>query len=188
MSVRCLIAKLSRSLGRHKRGAEGSVTVEAVLVLPLLIWWIFASYQFFVAFSEKSLNIKAAYTIADVITREQTPVNAAYINGLHTLFDRLTDTANPTWIRVTQIRADPVLDEIFLADWSVATGGQIVHTNATLELIKAKIPLMSKGDYVVLVETFAQFRPIFDVGLGAMTFDQFVVMRPRFLSKVSFQS
>ena len=49
---------------------RGSIPTEGVLAFTMLIWWYLASFQFFDAFRQKNINLKAAYTIADLISRQ----------------------------------------------------------------------------------------------------------------------
>lgn len=170
---------------RFRNSTEASITVEALLLLPLLLWWYIAAFQFFDAFREKAVNIKAAFTLTDMISREQVSVNAAYINGLGKLFDYLTESDERTWIRVSSIeyrQADPATakPEEHRVLWSYGTQSKPVHTNETIMLQKSRIPIMAHLDTVIIVETYSSLRPIIDIGLNDLEFEQFVVMRPRF--------
>lgn len=170
---------------RYRSHSAGSMAVEAMLVLPLLIWWYIGSFQFFEAFSERNANTKAAYTLADTITRETLPVNAAYIEGLQKLFDYLTTSNEPTWIRVTSISWDSETNTS-VADWSYGTRGQTPHTDATLAALDGQIPMMAPTDTAILVKTHASLVPIFDIGLNDLAFGEFVVMRPRFVTRILY--
>lgn len=59
---------------RFCREERGSVTVEAVITLPLLIWAIGATYEFFEVHRYQSARDKASYTIADMLSREMMPI------------------------------------------------------------------------------------------------------------------
>ncbi len=173
------IGSWCRLLRRRSRSERGSLTVEAVLMLPFLLWWYMASFQYFEAFAQRSINIKAAYTITDRITRERGYVKDAYIAGMGSTFDYLTSSRDPTWIRVTSVKWDAG-ESKFTVHWSYATRSNVPRTTETLQLVRGKIPTMSPSDSVILVETFSSFEPVFRVGLESLTFDQFVVMPPRF--------
>jgi hypothetical protein len=57
-------------------------------------------------------------------------------------------------------------------------------TNETLITVVDRIPRMSDGDSVVLVETELTVQPVFEVGLSNQVISNFVVTRPRFLPKI----
>ncbi len=164
---------------------EGSGTVEAVIVLPMLLWWFITSFQFFEAFKERNVNIKAAFTLADTITRQNTDVDMTFINGLDAAFAYLTTSDEQSWIRVTSIKKDLDTEELEVI-WSKATDSKPDMDGAMLTLVKTQIPVMNPGDSVILVETHSSFSPIFNIGLNDMWFDQFVVMRPRFKPEIGF--
>ena len=46
---------------------RGSMPTEGVMAATFLIWWYIASFQFFDAYRQKNVNLKAAYTIADMV-------------------------------------------------------------------------------------------------------------------------
>jgi hypothetical protein len=168
------------------RDLRGSMSVEAVLILPLLFWWYVASFQFFDALREKNVNMKAAYTIADMISRERNAIDSDYINGLNRVFDYLTNSNQPTWIRVSSVYWDGE-DKVYRKSWSWATKNHTKNTDAMIQANKDRIPVMPVGDTVILVETFSAYEPIFNVGLNNMWYDQFIVTRPRFASQVVFE-
>ena len=57
-------------------------------------------------------------------------------------------------------------------------------TTATVAAMTYKIPEMSDGDYVVIVEAEVDYVPAFNVGVGDMTIRQFIVTRPRFVPRI----
>ncbi|WP_343079668.1 hypothetical protein [Ostreiculturibacter nitratireducens] len=180
-------AKLFRSLSFRFRlfraRTEGSMSVEAVLILPLLVWWYVAAFQFFEAFRERTVNEKAAFTITDMITRETLPVDANYIDGMGTVFDYLTNSDEQTWVRVTSVRWNDN-DKVHNVEWSYATRSQDTYNNGSIKQVANRIPAMAPNDTVVIVETHSSLAPIFEVGVSYLDFDQFVVMRPRFVPAV----
>ncbi len=51
---------------------DASITVEAVMILPLLLWGYFGMFVLFDGYRAASSNIRANYTIADMLSREDT--------------------------------------------------------------------------------------------------------------------
>ncbi len=173
-----------RKFGRE---TTGSMPTEGVMAFTFLVWWYIASFQFFDAYRQKNVNLKAAYTIADMLSRQTSEVGPKYITGLNTVFDYLTYSNKPTWIRVTQIYWDDTA-KTFRQNWSYATSGHPVNTDAMVDARKAQIPIMPVGDTVILVETFMAYEPIFSVGLKAMVYDTFITTRPRFASQLAYNA
>ncbi|QDC10223.1 pilus assembly protein [Oceanicola sp. D3] len=178
--------------------ARGSLSVEAALILPLLCWFYVASFVWFDAFRTQNSNLKATYTLADMLSRETDPVSEPYLKGLNTVYDYLTTTRHPTYIRVTVVKCtDNDGDEIddcltdsrnLQVDWSYATTGRSKLTNATLADYEDNIPLMPKGDQVILLETFMAYEPLFNAGIPASSFENFVITRPRFAPQLCYQT
>lgn len=169
------------------RDTRGSVPVEGVIAATWLIWWYIASFQFFDAFRQKNINLKAAYTIADMVSRIQPDdaVDSDYIEGLNTLFDYLTFSRKPTWVRVSSVIWDDV-DKRYEIAWSYATGAAGGQTNSTIQSDAYRIPDMPSGDSVILVETHMAYEPIFNIGLRAQWYTTFITTRPRFSSCVNY--
>jgi hypothetical protein len=168
------------------RDTGGSIPTEGVMAFCFLIWWYIESFQFFDAFRQKNVNLKAAYTIADMISRQTVTIGPTYIEGLGVVFDYLTSSNKPTSIRVTSVYWDGT-DNTYKQVWSYATTAGIPpHTDASINAKAAQIPAMPVGDTVVLVETFMAYEPIFSIGLNAMIYDTFITTRPRFASQVVY--
>jgi hypothetical protein len=173
--------------GRQFREEErGSMPTEGVMAFTFLIWWYIASFQFFDAYRQKNINLKAAYTIADMLSRETDVVGPDYMQGLNTVFDYLTNSNVPTAIRVSSVYWDGN-DSTYKVYWSYSSEPtRPEHTNASMHAKQSQIPVMPVGDTVIVVETYMAYEPIFSIGLGAMWYDTFIVTRPRFASQVVF--
>lgn len=172
-------------------GQEGSMPTEGVMAFTFLIWWYISSFQFFDAYRQKNMNLKAAYTVADMLSRETGPIpgdpasaaiNQAYINGLNTVFDYLTYSNRATWVRVSSVYWD-ASDSKYRVDWSAVSGtGHQVMTTPLLQGYSNRIPVLPTGDSVIIVETNMAYEPIFSMGLNAQWFQTFIATSPRFSS------
>ena len=141
-----LSGKIRRFLGRE----DGLLSVEAVLVFPILIWAYVGLFVLVDAFQTKSVNIKAAATIGDLLSRETAPVNAGYIDGLKSVLDILVHSNYPTVMRVSVVRYDLDDDEFTLV-WSHGTGTKPALTDATLSEIEPSIPAVQDAGSVIVV-------------------------------------
>ena len=183
-------AMLKAALHRFAREVRGSLSVETALVFPLLTGLYVGSFVWFDAFRAQNTNLKAAYTISDMISRETLPVDDVYLNGLNTIFDYLTFSRHPTHVRVTTVKCTDKCDDDAARDlevcWSWASTGRLPHTQSSFAMFEDKVPLMPKGDTVIFTETFMAYEPAFNVGIGAQSFENFIVTRPRFAPQINY--
>ena len=167
--------------------SRASVTLEALLMFPLLIWAYVSTFVFFDAFRTKNANMKAAYTISDMLSRQTNPVNQAYLDGLNEVYDFLASSPHPTWIRVSVVTWDE--DDVqFEVEWSESTKSQTAWTTESLDEIVPRIPAMSHADTVIIVETHMTYEPMFRLGLRTLDFDNFVVTSPRFAPRLCWDT
>lgn len=68
------------------------------MILPILIWAFFGSFTIFEAFRQRSISLKATYTIADMLSRQIDAVGPDAIDGLNDVFEYLTFARDPSWI------------------------------------------------------------------------------------------
>lgn len=176
-----LSSKTRRFLGRD----DGVLSVEAVLILPVLLWAYIGLFVLFDAFQAKSVNIKAAATIGDLLSRETNPVNAGYINGLNDVLDILVHSNHPTVMRVSVVRYDGVNDQHILV-WSHGTGSKLDLTDATLDEIEPHIPAVQDAGTVIVVETWMAYEPFLNIGVQPMYFENVVVTSPRFAPQLKW--
>ena len=186
--IRACSARLRAFLG----DSRGSLSVEAALMLPLLCFFYVGTFVWFDAFRVQNTNLKAAYTISDMISRETVAVDTGYLNGLNLVFDYLTYSNHPTYIRVTSLKCTADCNDDALRDleicWSWATTGRVPHTAETFAAFESQIPVMPIGDTVIMTETFMAYEPPFNVGISPQRFENFIVTRPRFAPEVEFES
>jgi Flp pilus assembly protein TadG len=72
-----MMKNLITRLRQFGRDETGNVAIESVIFMPLILSIMAATFSFHDAFRHKSLNIKAAYTISDAISRQTDPINNA---------------------------------------------------------------------------------------------------------------
>lgn len=177
---------LSRYLRRFRDNERGSIALEVVLVVPMLMWAYLSMYSFFHAYRTHALNIKTAYAIGDAISRETNPIDTAYINGMHQMAAYMSWTLPEDFaIRVTSVKYDAAANE-YQRDWSQVHGWVPALDNAAVEALRTRLPKMPDGERVVVVETFERYDPPFDMGLSDHEVYNFVFTRPRYAPRVCF--
>lgn len=107
----------ARQFGRDGRG---SVSLELVLVLPLLLWALVATVIFFEGYQARYHAQMAAQTVADIMSRETNLFTADYVEGLNDVFDFLADSRYDTRLRVSSVIWDSTNQRNRL-QWSYGT-------------------------------------------------------------------
>jgi Flp pilus assembly protein TadG len=169
---------LLRAAQRLRRDERGGVMAEAVLILPLLAWAYVAMFVYWDAYRAQNTAVKASYTVADMVSRELNPITCSYMTGMKTVFDFLLDGDQATGLIITSVtwNAEEERHEVV---WSLARGGGTALTTASLQQNLNKLPKMSDGDTVILVQTRVSYEPSISVGVPEFDFTQFIVTRPR---------
>jgi hypothetical protein len=169
-----------RKLSHFLRDTQASLTVEAVIVMPLLFWAFGASFVFFDVFRENSVNEKAGYTIADMLSRETGFIDPGYMDNTLTLLATLTGKpASDIGVRVSVIRWDEE-DSLYDLRWSQARGNAAPLDEDVVENWEEVLPVMVDEEQIILVQTFIRYDPAVRIGLGDRTLETFIYTRPRF--------
>lgn len=170
-------------LKRLRQDTDGSAPVDAILMFPLLFWAVAAMFVYFDGFRAKTINLKAAYTIGDVISRETQPIDAKYLNSMNDLFEILNHSKQPSQLRVTLVRYSKSRNAYYV-DWSKAVGAKASLTDASLSTIEHRLPPIPTTESVIVVETWMAHEPPFSIGLSAFNMNTLTVTRPRFSPQV----
>jgi len=160
--------------------------MEFAIIMPMLVWMYAASYVFFDGFRQNTINLRAAYTIGDLISRETQALTPDYIDSMYNMAQLLTRTDSPMSLRITVIRWD-AQDAQYYLDWSQPRGAVTAMTQTDLNNFAARLPTMPDEERVILIETWNTWEPVVNVGLEARSMDNFVFTRPRFAPQVVFQ-
>lgn len=164
-----ILSALYRSRLRHlRRDESGSMAVEGVLSVLLLMGWLLVALQISDGYRVKTINSTAAVTISDLLSREKNTIGPTYVVQMKKVFDFVTDARGDSWIRVTGIEWSTTNDQ-FEVLFSYATGGKQGYTTAALQSEAGRIPAMADGNMAVIVETSMNFDPLFGMGDRAIT-------------------
>lgn len=177
------LKSILEALRKFGKDVSGAVTVEFVIIMPALMWAYGASYVYFDGYRQSAQNLKAAYTIGDMISRETNAITDAYIDSMYSIAQLLTRARNPMSLRITVIRWDEEDDRYYL-DWSEPRGSVVALTEDNLLEIADKLPVMPDNERVILVETWNEWQGVFNTSLGTVPLDNFVFTSPRFGTQV----
>lgn len=169
------------------RNEDGLVLVEGLLMLPLVIWAMVAMFIYWDVFRTINVTQKAAYGVADLLSRQRAPLSEEFVDGLQQVMNFLTPGGHPVQLRVTSLEYDEGEDK-YIRLFSRSPLDQVPElTEAEIQPWKVdKIPLLNDGDSVFVVETRVQFKAQlqtflagFLVGVEDANFGNFIVTRPR---------
>ncbi|MDU8929988.1 hypothetical protein RXV86_21595 [Alisedimentitalea sp. MJ-SS2] len=167
---------------------QGSVTVEAAIMLPLLVWAYCALYSFFDAYRQTSMSHKAAYVISDMISRETNPIDGPFMDGSFEMLNFLTRSGNERRLRVSVIRYDGDDDKMHI-EWSETRGLVSAHGSGAADEMRQKLPIMVDEERLILVETWTDYTaPFRIVGLTDQIIETFVFTRSRFSPQICWES
>lgn len=178
---------LLRHIRTFRADESGSVTVETIIMVPLLIWTFIAVYIFFDVFRVQSINIKASYTIGDALSRETGYVTHNYLNGLFGLQGLLLHTDAARDLQVTVYHHNPDRDR-YEVRWSRGVGSLPALTTHALNEIDNLLPEMPQSEIAILTRSRVAYHPLYDVGIAPFTFDEYTVTRPRFAPQLCWNS
>lgn len=172
-------------LKRFRRGEDGSLSVEAALIFPMLVWCYLAMHVYFDAYRQNTIATRATYTIADMVSRfepgtepENDNINNRYVSGMRRLHNFLTTSPNHTRMRLSIIEWDED-NSRHIVYWSRSRGGVPRLNNSRVTPLSPRIPIMTDGTRVILLEAWVDYEPAFNIGLEPFTNYKFVVTRPR---------
>lgn len=169
------------------RREDGLITVESMLILPVLFWSVLASYTYFDSYRQSTLNIKSAYAVADIISRERGVVDDNYIDTMQELMETMVSTRAPVSLRVSYMYYDATT-KLHEVEWSCIRGITYKKrwTNADIALIKDYLPTMPDNGSMIVVETDNTYRAPFNIGYNFDSFSMgnFVFTHPRVFDKI----
>jgi len=185
---------------------RGSLTVEFMLWLPLLMMWFVVSVVFYDAYRTRHLTATSTLTIADLASRRST-ISDADMDAFYVLLQSLLgDLDGTVMLRITSIEFEegdegtgvikPLEDDAddrHCIDWSVIRGQDpdAVDPEApdflpiTQEMLENsdlpdRLPTMVDEDHVMFVQVRVPFIPFSDwMGIEARTWDYNAIMYPR---------
>ena len=161
------------------RASEGALSVEAVLIGPVLLWLIAATTVFWDAYKTKTVADRSAYTLADMISREA-EIDADYLDALYEIYEFLSYTPDDKSFRVSVVGAfenGAAAPRVKLV-WSEGVGG--MEKRNGIGPLKQRLPEMVAGEQLIVVEALQTWTPPFSIGIGTLNFGEIAVVRPRF--------
>lgn len=178
------------------RQEDGLVLVEGLLTMPLVIWALVAMFIYWDVFRTINVTQKAAYSVADLLSRQKADINTTYLNGLQDVVDFLTPGGHPVAVRITSLECvAPTAPGVCNSSggsykrlFSKSPDNKVAElTEADIQPWKGtRIATLSHGESVFVVETQVDFKAQLQtvlmgllVGVQDQSFGEFIVTRPR---------
>ncbi len=161
------------TVSKFLRREDGSLSIEAVFALPMLMWVGLVMIVTFDAFRQLNAGQKATYTVADMLSREQEEVDADFMTAALETFEYLTNGNGNNALRITVVsRKEDEITKVktYECEWSQGVGGIAGHPD--LGPIEDRIPEMAVGDQMIFVEGQHEWSPGFSVGLTSYRFGE----------------
>lgn len=178
---------------RFARDERASLSVEAVLIAPLLFWTFIATYTYFDVYRVRNVAMKANYAVSDLLSRETQVIDMNYITGAKNLYRYLTQTDSSSWVRVSVVYCESdcavspgatSADRTLNVDWSKSTDDMPTYTQDDVnDYLDQYVPLLAAEERVIVVETHMDYDAPFASSLTGLTVDSFydiVMTSPRF--------
>lgn len=183
------------SFNRFLRDERGGVLLEFVLFLPFLVWTMIAIVVFWDVFRTINTAQKAAYSVSDLISRQEDNLSTDFIDGMQDVYNYLMlSQSENVDIRITSLYYDLATDQYRLI-FSVSPDDKLTpYTEPQLQTLRDQIPILNDRDSVIIVESQVTYDPPFNTGifniataLGSNVFGNFIVTPPRFRSAICLQ-
>lgn len=173
----------TKCLRKFKRNDQGAVSLEIIVLMPLLILWLVGSNSFFDGFKTSLRASKASYTAIDLISRQAT-VGPDYMRNVASIFESIVDADGAlSTIVVSSIHNVGGNLEVH---WSVNGEGGAGLSNAA-QIPLAQMPNLVDNEYVILLQSSVPYVPLYSwAHLQAKTFTNTIVVTPRFDPRVSY--
>lgn len=188
--------KFRTQSARFYNDEDGVVSIELLLVVPILVWALLSTLVYFDLFHKQTMSIRAGLTLADMFSREQTSVDNAYIDGSQNLLRTLSLPDGDPDLRVSVYYYDEPTSTFRLV-WNEVRGtAYTAYTQTTFDDIASRLPALADGDRSILVETRTAYSAPFSIGIGPfmstdlsdVDFDTFTVVAPRFALSLCYDA
>lgn len=175
---------LMKTLKSLRRRQDGSATIEALLVVPMIVGALTMAYTIHGLYRATSVETKANYALADAVSRERRAITPEFLSSLYELH-RLVGHANQgSAVRMSVVDWDPETKSYrirWTREKSTLAKALPVLTPAAVADIA---PTLSDYEAVIVMESFKEYTPFRDIGINPSIYQTRTVTRPRFSPQV----
>ncbi|WP_170348246.1 MULTISPECIES: TadE/TadG family type IV pilus assembly protein [Ruegeria] len=181
------LTRIRQYLRSSARRESGSLTLESLLLFPIFVMTISLTYTFFDGFRQSTLNVKAAYTVSDLLSREKDTVTDTYIESMHTLMQRMVNSTAEMRLRVSFIRYfENGGDDYYDVEWSTTCGFPGIWDNGNIDRLRDRLPPMADLEPMIIVESSNDYEwTVKPAWLDTdYQFENYIFTRPRFENQI----
>jgi Flp pilus assembly pilin Flp len=175
---------MNRLLNRFLREERAAVAFESVIIFPILVWAWVGTFTFFDAYRVYNTSIKATFTVADLISRQEFDIQVDEMDGFANMLASMIRDHDGVQMRATEIHRTN--DGSYRAVWSHTTGNLARLCGNSLASMQDRLPTVAIGERFVILESFIDFEPAFNMGVNDLDFENFTVTRPRYAGRVPY--
>ena len=178
------LARLARAPRRFWRDERAALSIEAAIMIPVLMFLYAAGFSWFDAYRRESEIDRASYAVSDLLSRRGDLVTPADLDGLQGVFETLVG-ASPegAYMRFTELRRGAAGIEVV---WSYATDDRPALTTARAQGLLRQIPTLAPDERVTLVEAYTYDAPAFNVGIRERIIANVIPTRQRYEPRLAF--
>jgi hypothetical protein len=171
-----LLAQRTRRFARDDAG--GSLVLETIIMLPLLLWALMAMITYWDAFRSINRLEKASFALADTLSRQSEPMPVASVAEWNNVVTYMLSHDQVAQVRVSSYQWVNSRNR-FEVRWSRSSDPlRPALTTTTLQPLAGMIPLMADTEFGVLTETWVDYQPRLEV-----PFMNVIGVQPTTLSK-----
>jgi hypothetical protein len=188
--------RLKHRFGSFLRDEDGLVLAEGLFTLPMIIWAMVAMFIYYDVFRTINITQKAAYGVADLLSRQKVEMPLTFANGLQRVLTFLAPGGHPVRMRITSFEClaptgpgCTTSNGSYRLLFSFSPESKVTPLNqAAIQNWRTsnKIPVLNNGESVFVVETEVEFTAQlqtaiagFMVGVDDAKYGQFIVTKPR---------
>jgi hypothetical protein len=189
-----MTARIKNRVSRFLRDTKGDASLEAIIILPALLFIFAVSWLYFDVMRQQAINQKANYTIGDIISRETEMLDDTYIDNARNLLMHLAQAqGDDIDLRISVVQYGKngqglsLGNETYELVWSVARGDWSELDQGDMENYEDHLPILASGDQTILVETRDWYQPLVTLANDGFDIATYSFTRPRFASQVIFE-
>jgi hypothetical protein len=190
------LKKIRARIQAWKQNEEGSLSIETLFMVPLLVWALLATTVYFDAYRTKFLHTKATSAIADMLSRETYLISDEYLEGLFDIFKALVGDQTTPLLYVAVYERNDDNNSIDLV-WSkyilyygamdyLASGNDLYFDYSDI------VPIMADEERIIVVRSDTSYEVPYAATsialLDDITFSITLVISPRFSSTLCYNA
>lgn len=203
MTAAGLLRRAGRRPAALLAGEGAAVSVEAVIVMPVLVWAFVATLVFWDGFRASTLTVRAAHVVSDLASRERAALDQGFLDDMRSVFEEVARAgragrgeAGSIRMSVARSRIDAeaadadgdiTYETTLVLDWSHTSGDGLAPATS-IDEVRAHVPTLAPGDQLMVVETAFPWTPPAGSVLPGRTLSGVAIGRHRFGQRLCWEA